>query len=288
MKIAFMTMEQFEHKPADSVGSSRIRARWLIKNWPDAEQYRIGKQYDAIIFQKVYDLPFMRTYTGFKVLDMCDPDWMERDKPVKEAIDLCDVVTTSTQALADFVKQMTDKPVIYVPDRIELTEHMTVKQHHGRARTVAWFGYSQNQKALDQALIPIKRMGLDLLVISDLPYVPVAAIAGIDDEWLAAHVKNVKYDYSTAHQELVYGADLVINPRLESGRFMYKSNNKTLTAWALGLPVAETAEEMEKLLEEDARKYESGKRLAEIKEAWDVKLSVKQMQDIIAQYASTK
>lgn len=289
MKVGILTMELHENRQPDTVGSSRIRGNWLVKNWPggEAELFRIGRQYDAVIFQKAYHAEFMRAFDGIKVFDICDPDWLD-GKPVKEVVELCDAVTTSTEALAEYLRGITDKPVTCVPDRLDLAEHQARKVHEGKARGVAWFGYHHNHVVIDQALGTLKRLGLTLTVVSDMPYFPQARIEGIDDDWIKANVRNVKYDYATLNDELVASSDMVINPRIESGRFKFKSNNKTLTAWACGLPVAADGDEMERYLDPDARKLEAERRIGEVARDWDVSLSVAAYREIIAGAAAKR
>lgn len=105
MKIAFATMEKIENRPVNSVGSSRIRARWLCDFWPEAQEYHVGEKYDVIIFQKAYWQEMMVKFDGIKIFDLCDPDWLI-PRPVVESAQLCDAVVTSTQALADYLKKV--------------------------------------------------------------------------------------------------------------------------------------------------------------------------------------
>ena len=280
MKIAINTMELHEKRAKNTVGSSRIRGNWLLNYWEEAELFQIGKKYDVVIFQKAYDLAYMRAFDGIKIFDLCDPDWLEK-KPIKEVTELCDAVVTSTPALAEFVRNITNKPVLCIPDRMDLNEHAGKREHTAPAKMVGWFGYHTNQKTVDQCLSAIKRLGLKLTVFSDLPYQPEAQVQGIDDLWLSTNVRNIKYDYETINQEMLSSVDIIINPRIESGRFKYKSNNKTLTAWALGIPVAETADDLEMFMDPDKRQAESDKRVAEIKEKWDVKQSVEDYKQLI-------
>lgn len=279
-------MELFENRARDSVGSSRLRCNWLVRNWPEAKEYVIAEKFDAFIFQKAYFLDYMRVFPGVKIFDICDPDWLD-GKPVIEAINLCDAVTCSSQALVDYIQQMTSKPVYYIPDRIDLTLTPQRKEHAGRARTAVWYGYSSNQKVLDQCLSTIKRLGLTLTVISELPYFPETSIEGIDDEWVRAHIKNIKYDADTINQELVM-ADIVLNPKLPKGRFQFKSDNKTVLAWALGMPVAIDAEDMERFMDEDERRKEAELRGQQVVKYWDINISVREFRDIIEKIAEQK
>lgn len=280
MKIAIMTMEAQDGRTKGTVGSSRIRGTWLLEKWPEAEAYRISKHYDAIIFQKVYFSRFMKVYSGIKILDICDPDWLE-GRAVKESIELCDAVTCSSQALVDFVKSITEKPVFLVHDRMNLDYFKETKRHEGKARGVVWFGYSSNSVLIDMCLPTLKRLNLDLTVISELPYYPSSGIEGIDTTWIQAHVKNIKYDAESVNQEIVAGGDMVINPKRDDGKWHFKSDNKTITAWALGMPVALTAEDIERFIDPAERTKEAEIRLAEVRENWQTEKSVEEMKNII-------
>ena len=92
--VGWLTMEKMDNRTFNSVGSSRIRARWLLPYWKEAEEYVIGKKYDVIIFQKVFWSSFKENgnYKGIKILDLADPDWLE-NKPVFEYIDWVDATT---------------------------------------------------------------------------------------------------------------------------------------------------------------------------------------------------
>ena len=281
-------MELFEGRRKESVGSSRIRGTWIANNWPEAEIFKVAVKYDAIIFQKSYFLTFMKAYKGIKILDMCDPDWLE-GKLVKQAIELCDAVTTSSEKLAEFIRSITDKPVVCIPDRMDLKEHKRKKIHEGNAQRVVWFGYSNNHKVVDRILLTLKKLGLGLTIVSDMPYYPNAAISGIDDTWIRENVKNIKYDHESINEEIVDGGDIVINPKLSDlARFKYKSNNKTLTAWALGMPVATNEEELIKFIDPVERQKEADKRYDEVVKDWEIGASVQQYCDILKSIGDNK
>ncbi len=289
MKIGIFSFEMYENRQKDSVGSSRIRCTWLMNHWPDAELYKIGKKYDVIIFQKVYFPRLMKEFDGIKILDMCDPDWLD-GKAVKESIDLCDAVTTSSDNLRLFIQKMTDKPVEWIDDRIDLDKHKDRKQHVGTAKAVVWYGYHNNHSMIDGTLSTLKRLGLQLTVISDMPYYPSKSIAGVEEEWLVKNIKNIKYDPNTINQELIAGGDMVINPKSETGKYKFKSENKTHIAWAIGMPVAKTGEDVELFMDAGERTAEAERRLKDVAELHDVRHSVKQYEDLIALIAggSTK
>jgi hypothetical protein len=165
--IKFITMEQFHNK--QNVGSTKIRVKNLIKNWPEASLYKYGEKPEVLIFQKVYagrDYKFPVTYPGIKILDICDPDWLD-GAPIKETVDAMDAVVVPTEPLAEFLRQLTDKPVRVIKDRFDLTEFPPRKVHKGKAKTVVWFGYHHNSAALKLAVQSLERRGLTLKIVAD-------------------------------------------------------------------------------------------------------------------------
>ena len=252
MKIAMLSMEKYDNRRAESVGSSRIRCRWVMKYDKRIEEFKNGFHYDAVIYQKAYWDQHMRAYNGIKIFDLCDPDWME-GKPITEVGELVDGFTVPTEPLAKFIRQLTDKPVLVIPDRIDPEEHVPVKAEHiGKARSVVWFGYSSNQVVLDQCLVFLKSKLLQLVVISERNY-PDADV-------------NVAWDYRTINEEITKH-DFVLMPDYKTNlRHSFKSPNKTLTSWALGMPVAVTPEDIERFMDPAERQKEADLRRAEVLE----------------------
>ncbi len=280
MKTAFLTFEQ--HLGRKDIGSSRIRAKWPIKYWnqagPDigtAELFRMGEKYDAVIFQKAYWPEYARAFKGIKILDLCDPDWMHWGGKIVEMIQEVDVITCSSQALAKQITRFTDKPVYVVNDRIDFEQVKRTKVHVGDMKTVVWYGYSQNFPMLESTLGAIKKLGLNLIVIADKTFALPSGMKGIE-------VTN--YPWSADHwvDDLLRG-DVVLNPRHSKGRFKYKSDNKTTMAWALGLPVAHNEEELKAFITEESRKKEAEVRTKQMRDEYDVKLSVIDMKEIIGE-----
>ena len=271
-----------------NIGSSRIRCHWLLKYWPEAEEFVQGKKYDAIVYQKVYWPEHAKAFDGVKILDLCDPDFLHFIYQTKEMIDEVDTITASTEVLRDAVQKFTKKPVIYIPDRLELDYHLERKNHkeQGRAKTIVWFGYSSGFHLLKACLTDIRKLKLNLIVISDsgfvLPsnFLPPQEGTPEEDDKFYIEVTNFPWKLETVNRDIIKG-DFVINPRSKEGKWKYKSNNKTLTAWALGMPVAHNVSELKKYLEEDARIEESEKRLKEVGENWNVKQSVEEYRKLI-------
>lgn len=275
-KGAFLTMEKMDNREFNSVGSSRIRARWLLPYWDECEEYCIGKDYSFLIFQKVYWKPMMEKFEGIKILDLADPDWLE-NKPVFEFIDLADAVTTSTQALADYIQKMRPKMLVKcIPDRIYLPEATPIKEDYGDTlKTLVWFGYSQNTHYLYSAFDQLINMDIELIIISNTPFEPSLMYKG------RLKLKNIPYNYETLNKELIkYDAVLMTDP-VGDERAKYKSNNKTLQAWSLGMPVIKVPADLDAMRSPEARKAEGMRVRKEIEEKFDVKYSVKEYQQII-------
>lgn len=271
MKVGFVSMEYYESRKKGSVGSSRIRSEWLVNNSNGVfENYQVGRKYDVIVFQKAYWQEMVKNFEGIKIFDICDPDWMD-NRPVIEMIRNCDGVITSTEKLAEQIRlfDIGGKLVKCIPDRLDFKWSEPVKQlHEGRATSAVWFGYGQNSHVLDSAMDGLARRGIKLTVISDRSYV------GAD--------QFVEYDQETVNQEIVKH-DLVLLPKGGSAdyRFQFKSNNKTIQSWALGMPVAVNGEEVDRFLSAEERNKERELRLTEVHQKWDVKLSVQEYQEVI-------
>lgn len=259
MKIGLLTMEKYENRKPNSVGSSRIRGRWVMKYCQEIEEFKNGVAYDVVIYQKAYWKDHMQRYQGIKIFDLCDPDWFD-GRPIVEVLEYVDAVTVPTQALQKYIQQMTDKPVVVIPDRIDPDDHLPVKERHiGRARTAVWFGYGQNQAVLDQAVGVIQSMGLQLVVISNTKYYQADV--------------NVPYDYATFNQELIKHDIVVLPTYTKDIKFIFKSNNKTLTARALRMPVANEVPDLERFLDPLEREREAEMRYNEVIGTYHAELS---------------
>ncbi len=280
--VGICTMEKFDNRPANSVGSSRIRAKWLLNYWDEAEEFVIGKKYDVMIYQKVYWKEMMTRFEGIQIIDICDPDWLEK-KPVFEFFDLADAVVTSSQALADYIQRFRpEQRVLCIPDRVYLPEHEPRKEvHEGVGRSAVWFGYSHNTHYLYKTFEQLIMNNIKLTVISNEPFMPPYA-------YKALQVENVPYDYSTIHKELIKHDFVLLPEPVEDTKGQYKSNNKTLTAWALGMPVVSMPEDLKRFLNPEERAKESALRLQEIKDKWDVKYSVDEYRKLIEELQDAK
>lgn len=275
--IRFFCYSQY-HGKTEPVGSDYIRVHQLIKHWPDADLYKYGEFPDCLIFTKVFlsqDYRFPEHFENKKILDICDPMWLE-GHAIVETCQAMDAVTCPTEALADYLRQFT-KNVVVVPDRFDLDVIPEPKQHNGEAKTVVWFGYSHNSELLKPAIPIIESLGLKLLIISNDD--PIVNRWGIRDkkDWYTYK----PYNEATIYQD-IQEADFAILPDGFRPVDVFKSNNKTIKANLAGLPVAKTKEDVELYMSGEARQDWFDNNYAIIAKEYDVRNSVKQMQELIS------
>lgn len=276
--IRFITMEQ--HHAKTNVGSTKIRVHNLLKHWPEAELYKYGEKPDVLIYQKVYvgkDYKVPITFPATKILDICDPDWLE-GVPIKETVDAMDAVVVPTEPLAEFIRQLTDKPVRVIKDRFDMSDFPPKKVHKGKAKRVVWFGYQHNTGALKLAVQSFERRGLALTVVSD--HDPIASRWAANPGEYEKKYKYVKYLPETAYQE-IQKADVCVLPKMNRPQDRFKSENKTVIAQLLGLPVAIDANELDKLMDASARNLAVNTIYDKLKQEYDCRLSVKEYKELI-------
>ena len=282
MQIKIITFENFHGRKKGSMGSSMIRGEWLCNHWPEANLYTQGSYADVMIYQKVYWKYHMQDFKGVKILDLCDPDWIDGVLKLKEISFLVDAITTNTKETAEFVRNSVKNiPVVCIPDRIDLTQFpKDIKKHEKIAEDIVWFGYQNNANILLPPLLySLAKKKLKLHVISDGEFRPLND-CGVE-------IIYSKYESDSAFF-MIRQNDIVINPSMNIKKFRYKSNNKTLISWALGLPVAITMDELNRFMDPIERRKEIKKRQQEIKEKWDIKFSVEQYKNLIKQICEKK
>jgi len=264
--VGFMLFEAYLQRK--NIGSSRIRGHWMIESMPEAEAFVQGKEYETVIFQKVYWKEMARAFQGKKILDICDPDWLDGFEIVSFLKEM-DAVTVPTEAMKESIQKFTDLPIFVIPDRVKMSDMLPPKKHEEKATKVVWFGYSHNSDVLDPTLMSLKRLGLTLKIISDGTYMTSEC-----------KVENVKWDPLTWQDE-IQDADFCLIPEKLSGRALFKSPNKTHQAWALGMPVAKTLEDLERFMDPLERQKEADKNFQWMQENGDVRRSVEEMREVI-------
>jgi hypothetical protein len=192
----------------------------------------------------------------------------------------CDAITCSTAALTDAVSSLTRKPVVTVPDRVDFDfVGSSRKVHRGPTRTAVWFGNSQNLPLLDAmspALVDLRIEQLTIVSDERARY----ELPGGARPPAAPRVVHRPWNPDDICRELL-AADVVLNPRSDEGLWKFKSNNKTLLAWALGLPVARDGDELRRLMTEACRRHEADRRYVEVRRDYDVKDAVAEYRALI-------
>jgi len=165
----------------------------------------------------------------FQMLDLCDPVWIESPGILRDALELVHIVTLPTAAmLNDFHRAMGPFPGRVVRDGHNLDCYRPgekIGPHY------AWFGYSQNWPAEGGVMRGIPED--DLLVVSDLDPGYGRFHRWQDDRAAFAHIAQSK---------------IAVIPEVSP----LKSNNRAITAWALGLAVAKTPEDLIRLETDEA------------------------------------
>lgn len=257
------------------VGSTDLRAEPIVKYNADFEKWIHGKKYDNLIFQQTYWKEMAMLFQGPKIIDVCDPDWLKYSVDFIELCRYMHAVTCSSESLTDLVKcYFPDKIVEHVPDRFDFSlfpEPHGV--HRGKAKKAVWFGYTHNaHETLPQLVSGIKEADLELLIIANEPY-------SKEDEISALNPGFVKYGHYSARRYIAQ-SDILLNPRSERAYFRYKSNNKSVVAWKLGIPVAATNDGIIRFLDPDERNRDvENHRFVE--HEYNIEKSAQQYRDII-------
>ena len=259
------------------VGSTFLRVDCLASCTSDFEKWIHGKKYDNLIFQKAYWKEMMEMFEGPKILDVCDPDWLRECVDIVKIGNLVHAITCSSEGLTRLMKNyFPQKIVVHVPDRLNPKVFPLPRgKHEGIAKKVIWFGFIHNaHETLEQLLPAIKENNLALTIISDRPY-------SKEDGILELNAEHIVYDQRTAYN-LIKEADIVLNPKSEIAFYKYKSNNKTLIGWKLGLPVAITNDDLMRLIDPEERNKEVMEMQTIFEKEYHINKSAEQYREIIA------
>lgn len=278
-KVGFLV---FDRDRSQQSGSARIRAANLIKYAPNYEMFQTGIKYDVVIFQKYYWHDYAKLYKGLKILDICDPDWLQ-GSPNMELVRLLehmDGVVANTEATADYMRKLTSKPIVVIPDRHDMALMRERKIHKGRAKRVLWFGYSHNAHVLKLYIPKLMELGLHLTIISEKFVSP----SGHTHSEFKQFEHWVKWPGSIeAVNKEMLKCDFALLPASRKPQDQYKSNNKTTHAWSIGLPVAHWGDDIDRLMEEQARKAEAELHYNLTHIDYDCKNSVNELDRFIEQ-----
>jgi hypothetical protein len=259
----------------NSIASTDLRVEPIVKHHPDFEKFIHGKKYDNIIFQQTFWPPMAMSFQGPKIIDLCDPTWLKNNMNFVELGHHIHAIACSSDTMRDLVQSyFPDKIVEHVPDRFEFSLFPKPHGlHQGKAKKAIWFGYTHNaHETLPQLAPAIKKFGLELLIIGNVPY-------SNEDEILALNPSFIKYEHDSSRQHIAK-TDMVLNPRSDRAFFRYKSNNKSVVAWKLGVPVAVTNDDIARFMGPDERNKEIEKR-AFVEMEYDIEKSAQQYREIV-------
>lgn len=280
MVVRFQTMEQYHNK--HGVGSTRIRVHNLIKQWPEADLYKYGEKADVMIFQKVYctyDYKLPNHYPGIRILDACDIEWHNSpDVYIKETLDGVHAVVVPTENMRKLLQQMTDTRVHVIKDRFDLSEFPERIHHEGTAKKAVWFGYAHNAELLKFAVSSLEKRGLELIVISNED--PTAYRWADDPKSYVDKYTFIKYDQATVYGHL-QNADVAVLPKGFRPEDRYKSENRTVIAQLCGLPVVSDADELDVMMDAEARNGLIDTIYDKLRDEYDCKKSVQEYMELI-------
>jgi hypothetical protein len=258
------------------VGSTFLRVDCLAAADSGFQKWIHGKKYDNLIFQKAYWPEMMKLFGGPKILDICDPDWVQEQLDIVEIGNLVHAITCSSERLALLMKKyFPDKIVEHVPDRLNFKVFPPARvQHKQTAKNVVWFGFIHNAHETLGLLLPaIKKYGLKLRIIADRPYSKEDGILELNPEYLL-------YDQRTAYEQ-IKEADIALNPKSDRAFYKYKSSNKSLISWKLGLPVAVTNDDIVRLMNPTERNREVIEKQTVIEREYNIVQSAQQYKEVI-------
>ena len=221
--------------------------------------------YDCVVFQKSYtqaDYELAQEYAarGVKVVfDLCDnhfyapgdqPMLVERAARLRQIVDVADVVTVSTPAVAELVPE---KKVFLVDDALEVPRGAAVARLRASWRRrlprrgggrIVWFGNGES-KGIDIGLIELARIVPDLESLHRSTPLRLTVISNqrrLFDQYVGGSsfpVRYVRWNATTFAQHFSTN-DVCVIPMNVNPYSVCRTNNRVRTALLLGLPVVAT------------------------------------------------
>ena len=295
MKIAIKLYDAYRKQKRGWHASSRIRGHWLADNWDELDdifypdyfkqeyhsffeienQLRLLKDYDVVIFHKTYEWKLAKELReqGKKVIiDFSDPDYILGFSNLARASQCLMTMENSNAIVVNLLQIKNDlkivgKPVVYIPDRIDFKKFEPKKEHKEKIEELAWFGHSDNFTSILPYVEQIIRK-YKLKIIAD------KGIKGTE---------FVAYHPDTINGEIVKSDLVILGDKIHPYKFDDEnplSDNRKLTAMALGMPVIRMPKEIFQFLDKDKREEEV-KNNNELIKDWGVEQSVKEWKELI-------
>ncbi len=156
-------------------------------------------------------------------------DDREEDLMLERWCQLAHACTCATDTIAAGLRGLGAANVAVVPDCISVLAHRQRKNDYSWQGRFCWHGYAGNAASLF-AIAPL----LDRLCREYDAKVRV--ICETTNTNFPFPVEHVPWELATV-QDAIRASDIVLDPTLTGGCFLYKSDNKTVMSWALGVPV---------------------------------------------------
>lgn len=234
--------------PAGNIenAGARLRACWPAQFMPNATvatwtDIRAGElpDGDAYVFQKLVDIPLMQTLRERGALvfwDVCDPVWWFNPADAREAAKAADAVVASSAGLAaDFMNWSGQKAHV-IADRVWLGHYTRQCRHEERSPVrFIWYGSAQNRIALYGAAANLARLRANgyEVTLTIFDNAPESPIPNFDADFPVYYTR-----WTLAREsETLAAHDIALLPPYPGPWGMVKSNNRTVSAWATGLPV---------------------------------------------------
>ncbi|TSA39473.1 hypothetical protein D4Q85_01060 [bacterium] len=232
----------------------------MAKHWEGAEVYDASQRfagYDLYVFQKAYlsstSLQFIVRAAQWRdegkcrlAFDLCDADfldWTYKNRML-DVLPMFDFCVGATDPITDWLKQY--NYAYTIPDcvDVEAVRAIGTATHTDTVTPfLVWAGYENNQEPLMKLLPIIGRLGWPLEIVTVKSSIP------FEEYWQRVLTSGD----GTPH-------DILLNPQSDTGKYRYKSDNKTMIAHALGMSVATCEEDLRQLADPAERAKEKPTR----------------------------
>jgi hypothetical protein len=225
-----------------------MRSYWTADIMPNADVVQvkpgmvITKDYDVYIWMKTGELAIMekiREFGKMQFIEVCDPNWWQQPDLMRKMIDNMTALVAATEPARDDLLKWygTEKRCYIVPDRLNMA-HFPKQRGHQHADPVRfiWYGVSINRGTLIGAIPVLERLkaagvNVELTILDNSPEIPL----GMSKMFPIYHTRWTL----ESENEIISAHDIALLPPYPGPWGKLKSNNKTLTAWACGLPVTD-------------------------------------------------
>ena len=307
-KVAFKLGDSYGKEKRGYLASSRIRGHWVAKYWNQADdifykeefptfkdnffdtktQLHLLRDYDVVIINKTYEhaLAGELLKQGKKVIvDLCDPDWLLSHSSVQRSNDCLKTLKNATCAVVngeemkEELKKVFNKPIYIIPDRMDFNSYPVRKEkHRDKIKSLVWYGYNENLRVLEPYLTGILEMDYEITIISDKFFEGTPIITSKDP---SKYITFKVWHPETVNEQIIKHDIVFIGHDPDPDLRKWKSNNRALTGYALGMPVAYTLEDLMKLKTKESRIIDVKRNYQLAREQFDVRRSVDDYKKII-------